>query len=358
MKIKRTIAVILCVLMCMSVLAACGKTETAPAASEAPVSEAPAQTDKETYTIEFAHFLATNHNEHLALEELKAMVEERSEGRLILEIYPASQLGSEREIAEMVSMGTVDMSMSDGPTWSNTLNIPELAVFGLPFLYADIDGELAAFQNVIRDAAAEYMVPAGVRPLFAFSMSVRGTMTADKPITSLADISGIKMRVPEITLYVDTWKCLGANATTTAWSECYTSISQGVVDGCEADPTTLVSANLQEVCDYYSQTNHMGCIHICTINEEKWQSIPADLQELFLECADEVMIKQFKDRKVTDDEAIQVMKDAGVEIIEVPEEERAKMIEAVQPLYDKYINTYGLGDLISQLQQYGGTASA
>jgi tripartite ATP-independent transporter DctP family solute receptor len=354
MNTKKLISMILCLALCFGVLAGCGsKTET-PAADAG--AAAPDGTGTEKHTIAFGHFLAVNHNEHLALEELQKMVAEKSDGRLELVIYPAGQLGSEREIAEMVTMGTCDMSMSDGPTWSNALNIPELAVFGLPFLYADIDGELEAFKNVIRDKAAEYMVPAGVRPLFAFSMSVRGTMTTTKPITKLTDISGIKMRVPEITMYVDTWKALGANATTTAWSECYTSLAQGVVDGCEADPTTLVSANLQEVCKYYSETNHMGCIHICTINEAKWQTIPADLQEIFIECANEVMEKQFSDRKVTDEEAIQTMKDANVEIVQVPAEERAKMIEAIQSIYDKYVNTYGLGDLIATLQKYGGTA--
>lgn len=354
---RKIIAIILALAMVFTLCACGAKTETAAEApaADGTTAEAPVASD-EKYVIKFGHFLATNHNEHLALEELKAMVEEKTDGRLIIEIYPASQLGSERELAEMVAMGTVDMSMSDGPTWSNALNIPELAVFGLPFLYNNIDGELEAFKNVVKDSAAEYMVPAGVRPLFAFSMSVRGTMTADTPIDSLKAISGIKIRVPEITLYVDTWKNLGANATTTAWSECYTSISQGVVDGCEADPTTLVSANLQEVCKYYSETNHMGCIHICTINENKWQTIPTDLQEIFLECANQVMEKQFADRKVTDEEAIQIMKDAGVEIISVPAEETAKMVEAVQPIYDEYINTYGLGDLIAELQEYGGTA--
>ena len=86
------------------------------------------------------------------------------------------------------------------------------------------------------------------------------------------------------------------------------------------------------------------------------QTIPTDLQEIFLECANQVMEKQFADRKVTDEEAIQIMKDAGVEIISVPAEETAKMVEAVQPIYDEYINTYGLGDLIAELQEYGGTA--
>ena len=146
---------------------------------------------------------------------------------------------------------------------------------------------------------------------------------------------------------------LGANATTTSWSEAYTSISSGVVDGCEADPSTLVDANLQEVTKYFSQTNHMGTIHIISINQAKWDSIPADLQQIILEESAKVSANQVESRKVADAAAIQKMEDAGIEVNAVSAEERAKMIEAEQPLYDQYANDYNLGDLIAKLQELG-----
>ena len=154
-------------------------------------------------------------------------------------------------------------------------------------------------------------------------------------------------------MYVETWKNLGANATTTAWSEAYTSISSGVVDGCEADPSTLVDANQQEVTKYFSKTNHMGTIHIISINQAKWDSIPADLQEIILtECA-KISASQVESRKVADAEALDKMIAGGVEINEISAEERALMIEAEQPLYDQYATQYGLGDLIKTLQEKG-----
>lgn len=354
MKLKRMIAVILCMLMCVSLFAACGKTEApAPAESQAPdVADAPDASSGETVELTLGHIYSTNHNEALALQELADNLATASDGRIKLTVFPSSQLGSEREMAEMVSLGTLDMGLSDGPTWANTLSIPEMAVFGLPFLYNGIDGEAACFDTII-EAASGFMEGSGVKPLFCTTASIRGAMMATKPITSLSDVSGIKMRVPEITMYVDTWKNLGANATTTSWSEAYTSISSGVVDGCEADPSTLVDANLQEVTKYYSQTNHMGTIHIISINQAKWDSIPADLQQIILDESAKVSMNQVESRKVADDEAIQKMVDAGVEVNEVSAEERAKMIEAEQPLYDQYINDYNLGDLIAELQRLG-----
>lgn len=302
--------------------------------------------------LSIGHIYNTNHNEALALETLKERLAEESDGRIKLTIYPSSQLGSEREMAEQVALGTLDMGLSDGPTWSNALNVPELAVFGLPYLYKDIDGQVNAFDEILT-VADEYMNSAGVKPLFCFSASIRGAMMKTKPINTLEDISDIKMRVPEISMYVDTWKNLGANPTTTAWGECYTALQQGVVDGCEVDPSTIVDANIQEVTNYFSKTNHMGTVHIISINMDKWNSIPEDLQQIILKVSKEVSTEQAEDRKIADEAAIQKMADADVVINEVADEELEKMKNAVQPLYDQYDTEYGLGEEIARLQAYG-----
>lgn len=306
----------------------------------------------EKVEISIGHIYNTNHNEAMALEALKKRLAEESDGRIELKIFPSSQLGSEREMAEQVALGTLDMGLSDGPTWSNALNVPELAVFGLPYLYKDIDGQVNAFDEILT-VADEYMTPAGVKPLFCFSASIRGAIMKTKPIYTLEDISGVKMRVPEISMYVDTWANLGANPTTTAWGEAYTALQQGVVDGCEVDPSTIVDANIQEVTNYFSRTNHMGTVHIISMNMDKWNSIPEDLQQIILDVSKEVSTAQAEDRKVTDEASVQKMVDAGVVVNDVADEELEKMKNAVQPLYDQYDEEYGLGETIKKLQAYG-----
>lgn len=306
----------------------------------------------EKVEISIGHIYNTNHNEAMALETLKKRLAEESDGRIELKIFPSSQLGSEREMAEQVALGTLDMGLSDGPTWSNALNVPELAVFGLPYLYKDIDGQVNAFDEILT-VADEYMTPAGVKPLFCFSASIRGAIMKTKPIYTLEDISGVKMRVPEISMYVDTWANLGANPTTTAWGEAYTALQQGVVDGCEVDPSTIVDANIQEVTNYFSRTNHMGTVHIISMNMDKWNSIPEDLQQIILDVSKEVSTAQAEDRKVTDEASVQKMVDAGVVVNDVADEELEKMKNAVQPLYDQYDEEYGLGETIKKLQAYG-----
>ena len=332
-----------------TMVAAMALSMTACGGSDAPADDS-AEVEKVELTI--GHIYNTNHNEAVALETLKTRLAEESDGRIELTIFPSSQLGSEREMAEQVALGTLDMGLSDGPTWSNALNVPELAVFGLPYLYKNIDGQVNAFDEILT-VADEYMTPAGVKPLFCFSASIRGAIMKTKPINTLEDISGVKMRVPEISMYVDTWANLGANPTTTAWGEAYTALQQGVVDGCEVDPSTIVDANIQEVTNYFSRTNHMGTVHIISMNAEKWNSIPADLQQIILDVSKEVSVAQAEDRKVTDEASVQKMVDAGVVVNDVADEELEKMKNAVQPLYDQYDQEYGLGETIAKLQAFG-----
>ena len=171
------------------------------------------------------------------------------------------------------------------------------------------------------------------------------------------DIKGLKMRVPEISLYVDTWTYLGANATTTPWSEVYTAMQQGVVDGLEVDPAGLTDSNLQEVVKYMSMTNHMGVVHILCMNSDNWAKIPADLQEIFLETASEIVDWQLEERKAAVEVSLQKIRDAGVEINEIAADDWATMVASVQPMYDQYDELYGLGDLITEIQAVAASAN-
>lgn len=252
-------------------------------------------------------------------------------------------------------MGSVDMAFGEGSSWANAVNKPELGVFGLPYLCSDLDGQAAIMREVVLQEGTDMMVPAGIRPLFSFSGSVRHAILNTKPIYTLDDCKGVKMRVPEVSLYVDTWKNLGANPTTTPWNDVYTAISQGVVDGAEVDPCTIVDSNLQEVTQYYSKTGHISCINILAINEAKWQTIPEEYQEIILNVGAEVQEEQVEARKVADAEAIKVMEEAGVVVNELDAGEYEKMAAAQQPMYDQYANEYGLGDLIAKLQEVGAS---
>ncbi len=356
---KRLLALLLALTMVFA-LAACGSTQTpaeppASAPTEANAADTPA--DDTVYTITIGTITNENFDEVRALYRMKELLAERTNGRLVLEIYPSSQLGSEREMAEQVMLGTLDIGISDGPTWANTLNIPELAVWGLPFLYNGLDEMGAVIHEILIPESAKMMEGSGVTPLFGFCNGIRETYTSTKPINTAEDVKGLKIRVPEISLYVDTWTNLGANATTTPWSEVYTAMAQGVVDGLEVDPAGLTDSNLQEVVKYMSMTNHMGVVHILGMNTANWEKIPDDLQTIFLETADEIVDWQLAERKAAVEVSLQKIRDANVAINEITLEDRASLVAAVQPMYDKYDEMYGLGSLITEIQTVAASAS-
>lgn len=324
---------------------------TATACTRGGNSGQTAEEGGEAIELKLAHIYSTNSNEDQYFREFKERVEERTEGAVKISIFPNSQLGSEAETMQQVVLGTVDIAFGEGSSWANAVNKAELGVFGLPYLCSDLDGQAAIMREIIPEEGTEMMVPTGIRPLFSFSGSIRHAILKTKPIYTLEDCKGVKIRVPEVTLFVDTWKNLGANPTTTPWSDVYTAISQGVVDGAEVDACTIVDSNLQEVTKYYSKTGHISTINIAAINEDKWQSIPEEYQQILLDVGAEVQEEQVEARKVADDDAIAIMEAAGVVVNELDDGEYEKMAAAQQPMYDQYAEDYGLGELIQKLQE-------
>lgn len=348
---KKKMIRVLSALLCMGLLASCGGGSGSGGSTggSSAGSTGGAGGGEAEFVLEFGHIQNPGHALAVAPEEFKAMVEERTEGRVQINLYPSSQLGSAREMMEQVTMGTLDMTCCDTADWAAALNIPELAVFNMPFLTKDLDTQAELINTIVAEEVPAMLEGSGVRLLMTYSNGIRNPLLKTKPITCLEDIQGIKMRTAETPLYVDIWNSLGASTVTSAWSEAYTLLQQGVADAVEADATGLVNQNLQEQGKYFSKIGHLGAIYCVFINEEKWNSIPEDLQEIIQECALESQAKQLTDRQASDDAAEKVMEEAGVAINEITPEERTRMKDACQSIYDEYATNYNLGDLIDRM---------
>lgn len=311
---------------------------------------APLYSADKPISLEFGHIQNPGHALYIAPEQFKKLVEERTGGRVVVNIYPASQLGSAREMMEQVSMGTLDMTLADASDWASALNIPKLGVFNLPFLTDSLASQGKIIEKIIPVEAPAMLEGSGLRLLMTYSNGLRHPLIKSKPITRLEDIQGLKMRTPETKLYVDIWNCMGAHTVTSAWSEAYTILQQGVADAVEADDVGLVSMNLQEVGRYMSKIGHLPQAYMVLINEKKWNSIPEDLQKIITDCALENQKQQIADRDAMGVEAEKTIAAAGVKINEISSEERERMRAACQPIYDEYINKYGLGELIKKME--------
>lgn len=344
---SKKLSMILCMVLITSLLAAgCGGPDDDKGSSVE---------DGEKIVLQFGHIQAADHALTKATEEFKELVEEKTDGRVEIELYPASQLGSAREMMEQISMGTLDITFADAADWATTFEIPELGAFNLPFLCKNLNQQTEILKEVVPNEVPGMIEGSGLRLLMAYSNGIRNPLIKDKPFKSLADIKGVKMRTAETELYVQIWNALGASTVTSAWSEAYTVFQQGVADAVEADDVGLVSMNLQEIGKYYSKIGHLGQAYLVMINEDKWNSIPEDLQKIITECAEENQEKQWENRAALGEEAEKIMEEAGVKINEVSDEERAKMKDACSEIYEKYAQEYGLEDLIKEMEEVAGS---
>ena len=176
-------------------------------------------------------------------------------------------------------------------------------------------------------------------------------LSVKSPIKTLDDLKGMKIRVPNATVYVDMFKDMGANPTTTAFSETYQALQQGVVDGCECDLANIVQQNWMEVNNYMAYTYHLAAMNVICMNQEKWNSFPEDIQKAIQEAVIESEAYCFELRATSDQDNIAAIEKAGVEIYEMPQTEIARMKDACQPIYDEFIG-YGLGDLLDSIASY------
>ena len=214
----------------------------------------------------------------------KRLVENRSDGRLKVEIYPNNQLGSEREQFENLMMGTTQMTWCSTPTLSGW--IPEIGVFDVPYLFSSA---VVAFKVLDGDFGKDFnkllIEKTGLRFLSYSHLGFRNFTNNVRPIKTPADMKGLKIRTQENPFMMQMVKSLGASPTPIAWGELYTSLQQGVVDG-EENPTSMIQvAKLYEVQKYLTLDGHIFGVDPVTINEKFYQSLPDDLKYIVADSA-------------------------------------------------------------------------
>ena len=338
----KVLVVVLCLCMAVWSFAACGGGGGSDEGSAAAG-------DEETYELVMGSVYTEDSLEHQQMLFIKDKVEEYTDGRCVVTIYPNEQLGDEESIAEQVVAGSCDVGSSEGSVWALVTNFPQFAVLGLPFQYSSVEAAEDVVKNVVHTDFNDLIADTDVYCLGTIYSGFRHMFTVNKPIHTLEDLKGLKMRVPAATIYVQMFEDMGANPTTTAFSEAYQALQQGVVEGCEIDLANLLAVNWQEVVHYMSYTYHLAALNVICINRDKWESYPEDIQEAIQKAVNESEDYCFELRADSDAEALKGVEAAGIEIYEVPAEERARMKEACQPIYDEF-EGYGLTDLLKKIE--------
>ena len=274
------------------------------------------------------------------LARFAELVQERTGGAIEVQIFPASQLGTEQEILEGVQLGTIDMF--EGSTGSVGRFLPELEALVHPFVWRDLDHLLAVTRGEIGQEMSEKLLASyGMRILdMGWLFGNRHLTTGNRPVREPADMAGLKIRVQPTTIYLETINAMGASPTPIDWREVYTALQTGVVDGQENPPGVILSANLFEVQRYLTLTGHMTQSQAVVISEDVWQSLTEEqrrvIQEAVIEAGD------YQNALILDDEgrALEALRAAGMEIIEP---DRDAFRAATSEVYKLFEDRWGKG---------------
>ncbi len=248
-----------------------------------------------------------------ALKMFCDLVREKSNGRIKTADFYIGELGNQRELVEMVHDGSLEVvtSLASG----TARYVPQLALFEYPYIYKD-EAHLVRVLDALEGDVSALLAQHNFIAVGGQNMGFRHMLNKTRPITTVADLKGLKMRGPN-PIYVGMFKALGARGTTTDWSEIYSALQTGVINGIEASPDMLLSMKFNEQAKYLSKTSHIAACVYYMIRKDWFESLPEDLQQTVMDCARQAAAYQNALDIEVQSEAMKTLAAEGVQINEV-----------------------------------------
>lgn len=261
---------------------------------------------------------------HADAVQFKTYVEDRSSGRISVEIYPANELGSEREQLEGVKLGSVQMcNVSEGTVGTF---FPEILATAIPYAFRTYTEAWATLDSpYMQNLMAEMTRKTGIRCLDVNQNGFRNFSNNTRPIKTPADMAGLKIRTMEHRGHMKMVETLGGKPVPVAWGELYTALQQKVVDGQENPPSLVNAMKFYEVQKYYTLDGHIYSIDFTFINNKFYNSLPADLRQVVYEGADiSGLAHKALETYASTVTAVEKLKKAGMEVYTPTAEEIAQ----------------------------------
>ncbi|MCQ4814852.1 TRAP transporter substrate-binding protein [Cloacibacillus evryensis] len=303
------------------------------------------------YTIRIGSISSETIPEIKAAYEFKKDIEKSSNGRIKVEVFPNGALGGDRQMAEAVSLGTLDMVLTT--TSALTTYEPKFGILDMPFAFPDaqaafkaVDGDLGQYLNKKLEQSA------GMINLGYMLNGVRHMVNGKRPINSPADLAGLKMRVMESPVYIGLFKALGANPTPMSFTEVYTSLQQKTIDGFEVSANFMVEMKFNEVQKYYSLTGHTVSFLVAAMNKNKFDKLPPDLQKMVASTAHKWFVDYQRNVSLSEDSGyIKQLRSLGMSVNEITPDNHLKFVKAVQPVYSDFEKKLGK-EVFALLKKY------
>lgn len=276
------------------------------------------QENKPDYILRFGHIANTENIWHLAALKFAEEVHRRSQGRVEVKIYPNEQLGNEMDMIISVMTGSLDLVIT-GESLQNW-SVPYAVLCATPYAVRNSEHMRKIVDGPVGKAIEEQILHnTGLKTIAWYERGARN-LTSNYPVKHPDDLRGMTIRVPGVTLFVKTWSALGAKPTPMAFSEVFTALQQNTIHGQENPFALIKSAGLYEVQKYCSLTRHIKSWIYLVIGNEKFQSMPVDLQKIILESAKEMQKFEHQLFLSQEEQDSLFLKEKGMEFIEVDKE--------------------------------------
>jgi tripartite ATP-independent transporter DctP family solute receptor len=312
------------------------------AAGPAAVAPAIAQT-----TMKMNIALAQNSHYGVAIDAFAREVEKRTNGRYKVQTFYSAALGAERESVEGVQLGTLDLTLTSTGPLPNF--VPEIAILDIPFLFRDYAHARAVLDGPIGQELLAKFPPKGMVGLAWGENGFRHMTNSKRPVNLPDDLKGLKMRTMENPIHIEAYRQFGILPTPMAFTEVFTALQQGTVDGQENPLSVITAAKLDQVQKYLSLTGHVYSPAVFLINKAQWDKLSDADKQAFLDAAREGV--KANRARVDEDErrAVADLRAKGMLVVEHLDKERFQLVLA--PVYADFGKRFGQ-DNIDRIKNY------
>ena len=281
-----------------------------------------------------------------AVKYMGELIKERTDGRIGVEVYHSAQLGEEKDTIEQTQFGVIDLNrVSMGP-FNNI--VEETQVVSLPYIFRSIDHMHKVMDGPIGEEILAAFEPHDLIGLAYYDGGARSFYNSEKPIKSMDDLKGLKFRVMQSDIFVDMVNALGGNATPMPYGEVYSSIQTGVIEGAENNWPSFESSKHFEVAKHYTLDEHLIVPEVLVMSKKSWEKLSPEDQEIVRAAAKESVTKMRELWQAREAESEKMVREAGVEVVK--DIDKQPFIDAMKPVYEKYVTNDKLKDLVARSQ--------
>lgn len=296
-------------------------------------------------SIKLSYVTAKDSPYGLGVTKFAELAAAKSGGKIKVRGYSDGQLGAEVQSISSAQGGVLEMTLVS--TAAAAGNVKEFALFDLPFLFNEEKEAYAVLDGAVGKQLLDKLTDKGLVGLCYWEVGFRHVTNSKHPVTKLEDLKGLKIRTIQNPVFVDVFNTLGANASPMAFTEVYTALESKALDGQETPYNVIYTSKFHEVQKYLSATKHIYGPGVVLVGKKFWDQLTGDEKQVLQDACAEARDYERKASKEMDAKVLGDMKAKGLQVNDISPEERARMVEKVKPVVEKFTGVIG-PDLVKQ----------